>query len=126
VPVPVAVEKVEVTLTSSPEGASVQRNGELLGTTPFTVLLKEGEEMAVEVTAAGHASQTIVLSTGVPSPKVTLTRRRARPTSKPAPKPEPVPEPEPVAEDPPAPVPQPTPKPAYDGVDMKDPGWGDE
>ncbi len=125
-PVPAAAEKVEITLTSSPEGASVQRDGVLLGSTPLIVRLTEGEQMAVEVMASGYGSQKVVLSSDVPSPLVTLTRRRPRPSPKPKPAPAPAPVPEPAPVEQPAPVPQPKSNPEYDGVDMKDPEWGDE
>ncbi len=116
VPLPVAPQKIEVTLLSDPEGASVQRDGVLLGSTPLLVRLAEGEEMTVEVLASGYESETIVLSADVPSPSVTLSKKRSRPSPTPRPEPAPAPAPEPVPQ--PKPEPQPAPQPAVGG-DMK-------
>jgi len=116
-------EKVEVTLTSEPAGADVERDGVVEGTTPFTVTLEEGEEWTVVVSAKGYEDRTVRLSADVPSPSVKLDQVRR---SVPTPPPEPVPEPVPVAAPEPVPVPEPAPEPKPKSRgDMRDP-WEDE
>jgi len=127
VPVPVAPSepvpsKVEVTLTSEPAGARVERDGVALGITPLTVTIAEGEEWIVEVSAKGYEPQKMRLAPDVPSPTVKLDKTRVRRVS-PPPKPEPEPEVAPVEPEPAEPVPVPPPRPS--GGDMRDP-WEDE
>lgn len=93
VPDPVPVEPVgpvvhEVQLSSEPTGAEVLRDGRLLGTTPLTLKVTDGEDLLLSLQADGHQAREIVVDGTVDALQVPLKRTpRARPV---APRPAPV------------------------------------
>ncbi len=117
-PEPMAPARAEVRLTSTPAGAEVERDGALIGATPLTVSIPEGEEWRVTLRAPDHEPRDVVLRAGVPTLDVPL--KKSKKTVRPTPRPDPKPDPAPVAPgpDPVAPTPTPAPRP---GSDIRDP-----
>jgi serine/threonine protein kinase len=64
--------EVPVTLASDPPGASVLKDGALLGTTPLDLLMPPGASWELTLAAEGRAARTVVVEAGTPSETVQL------------------------------------------------------
>ena len=87
VPVPVAAAPVErrVRVTSVPDGATVRRDGEILGTTPLEVaFVADAGAFTLTIEAAGRRARQVVIDGSREVAEIVLApapaRRRARPT----------------------------------------------
>jgi anti-anti-sigma factor len=108
------VNKIQI--TSTPVGASISVNGEMIGKTPYTWDKPVFGPISIELSRAGYksVSKDIEFTGGVTKESFTLERELPPPPPKLEPEPDPTPEPkrpEPVVTPTPAPTPTPTPTP---------------
>jgi serine/threonine protein kinase len=63
---------VDILIETTPSGATVYQDSGLIGTTPFSHKIKDGENFLVEVSLTGYQSQTLKLLSSAPKRMLTL------------------------------------------------------
>ncbi len=82
---PAHAEQARVTLGSDPTGAAIWRGDELLGTTPRTFEIPDGESMHLTLRAEGHHAADVDLDGETPNREVSLTPLPSTPAPRRAP-----------------------------------------
>ena len=81
---PVQVQTVDIELNSIPEGADVLVDGGLVGSTPFSIQLDQGEVVQAELKLKGYEPRTVALSSRTPAVTIRLVAIPAPPAALPA------------------------------------------
>jgi hypothetical protein len=81
---PVQVQTVDIELISIPEGADVLVGGGLVGSTPFSIQLDEGEVTQAELKLNGYEPRTVALSSRTPAVTIRLVALPTPPEALPA------------------------------------------
>ena len=89
---PVQAQVVDIELNSTPTGADVLVDGVLVGSTPFSIQLDQGEVTQAELKLQGYAPRTVALSSRTPAVTIRLVALSTLPAVQPtlAPAQEPV------------------------------------
>ena len=83
--VPVVQQQVSVEVNSDPEAVDVYRDGNLVGSTPFSIQLAKDQTANIELKKKGYESRSVVLSDS--TPKVTIRLEKLAPVEEAAPAP---------------------------------------
>jgi serine/threonine protein kinase len=66
------VPRYDIALETVPSGADVFRNGNVVGSTPYSLRLKDGESVEVEIRMEGFKSRQMELNPDTPAPKLIM------------------------------------------------------